>query len=232
MYLIMLLLLLAGCGGQAATSTAASGMLLPPVGEVLADPPTGHVATIGYLFINGEGAALVDGLRLIDQPAPLDATGLWLGATPDLPADTLITVAGEVRYLIVEARGRLDGPGSFGPEGRYRYQLAEAELLPQTPRTLSIGLLLANSERYEGQTVQIEGQLLTTSDSALLVERIGEGGVPDNAALQVKLEAPPRDEALAARLRRSADGRVTFGSVEITGLWRAGRLYPLAVAAP
>jgi hypothetical protein len=224
------MILLTGCGGQATTPTAASAPHLPSVGELLAVAPTGEVAVVGYLFMNSEGAALVDGLRLIDQPAPLDAAGLWIGAPPTLPADTLITVAGEVRYLIAEARGRLEGPGAFGPDGRYRYRLTEVELLPQTPRMLSIALLLANSARYEGQAVQVAGQLLATTDSALLVERIGEGGVPENAALQIKLEAPPRDESLAARLRRSADGRVAFGPVEITGLWRSGRLYPLAVA--
>jgi hypothetical protein len=228
--IIVLGMLLVACGGQA-TAQLPPDPHLPTVGELLlTEPSTGQVAALGYLFIDDDGAALVDGLGVVDQPSPLDTTGLWLGVTPLLPSDTLMTVAGEARYLVVEARGLLEGPGAFGPEGRYRYSLSEAELRPQTPRPLSIALLLADSARYEGQAVQIEGQLLATSDSALLVERIGAGGVPDSTALQLKLDAPPRDAALAPRLRQSSDGRVSFGPVEVVGLWRDGRLYPLAVA--
>jgi hypothetical protein len=56
---------------------------------------------------------------------------------------------------------------------------------------------------------------------------VGVGGVPNDRALQVKLAAPPRDPALAAALHTSANGRTTFGLIELTGIWRSGRLYPL-----
>jgi hypothetical protein len=228
--IISLAMLLAACGGQA-TAQLPPTPHVPTVGELLlAEPSPGQVAALGYLFMNDQGAVLVDGLGLVDQPSPLGTLGIWLEEPPLLPSDTLITVAGEARYLLVEAHGRLEGPGAFGPEGRYSYSLHEAELRPQTPRPLSIALLLADSVRYEGQAVQIEGQLLATSDSALLVERIGAGGVPDSTSLQLKLDTPPRDTALAPRLRQSSDGRVSFGSVTVVGRWRAGRLYPMAVA--
>jgi hypothetical protein len=79
--------------------------------------------------------------------------------------------------------------------------------------------------------VRLQGQLLASDDSALLVERLGAGGVPEGSALQVKLAIPPPDSVALASLRPAGDGSIRFGPVEITGLWRAGRLYPLSVVA-
>lgn len=227
---ILLLLLLAACGGQANTESSLSSPSLPTIGELLlAGPALGQVATVGYLLIDEDGAALVDGLHMRDPPVPLDDLGVWLGAVPSLPEDAAISVAGATQYLLVEARGRLEGPGSFGPDGRYRYRLVDGELHPREPRMLTIIELLAGSERYEGHAVQVEGHLLATPDSALLVELLGEGGVPDNDARQLKFVAPPRDVAIIPGMQRSADQRVIYGPVEVVGLWRDGRMHALAI---
>ncbi|PDW02779.1 hypothetical protein [Candidatus Viridilinea mediisalina] len=227
---LFLLTCLAACGGQATTPSSLSSPSLPTVGELLlAGPSLGQVATVGYLFIDEHGAALVDGLHMRDPPVPLDDLGLWLGDVPTLPEDAAISVAGATQYLLVEARGRLEGPGSFGPSRRYRYRLAAAELIPREPRKFTIMELLAGSERYAGHAVQVEGYLLATPDSALLIELLGEGGVPDNDARQLKFVAPPRDVNIIPGMQRSADQRVIYGPVELVGLWRDGSIYPLAI---
>ncbi len=223
-------MLLTACGREAAAPPAPpAAPTLPTVGEILARPTPGAITTVGYLFTTSEGAALVDGLRLsgAGAPAAIDASAIWLGPAPTLSAGGL-TTAGAVGYAIVEATGRLEGPGQYGPGGRYSYSLADPVLSARSARDLRIALLLANSSLYEGQPVRLSGQLLLSPDTALLVESMGAGGVPDANALQVKLAIPPRDPSLAAALK--GNGRVSYGPVEIIGLWRGGRLYPLAVS--
>ncbi|HMQ32060.1 MAG TPA: hypothetical protein PKD53_15130 [Chloroflexaceae bacterium] len=223
-------LLLAACGGPAAPAPAAPpAPTVPTIGELLAAPAPGPVEAVGYLFSSPGGALLVEALRLAGAgaPAPLDSAGIWLGEAPPLPPDAL-TRAGEVSYAVVAAAGRLEGPGQYGPGGRYSYSLAEPVIEARPPRDLTIPLLLGNSALYEGQAVRVRGQLLASPGTALLIESLGPGGVPDASALQVKLAAIPADPALAT-LQRSGDGRVTYGPVEVVGVWRAGRLYPLSI---
>lgn len=227
----LLLLVLAACSGQGAAGTIPPpAPTLPTVGELLAAPAPGSITLIGYLLDTPDGAVLVDGLRLMgaDAPAPLDAEGIWLGPTPPLGDAVPLTRVGALGYAIVEATGTLEGPGQYGPGGRYRYALGGPAVEARSARELTIPLLLANSALYEGQPVRVRGQLLSSPGAALLVERIGEGGVPDDTALQVKLAVAPRDPVFTATLHRSADGRIGFGPAELTGIWRAGRLYPLA----
>jgi hypothetical protein len=228
-------LLLAGCGpsSPAAIPTPAPAPTLPAVRELLAEPATGPATTFGYLYVTPDGAALVDGLSFgpTGEPAPVDGAGLWLGPAPTLPADAPLVDAAGARYGIVVARGTLEGPDAYGPQGAYRYRLAAAQVEPQGVRELSIPLLLGNPALYEGQAVRVRGQLLSSAASALLVERIGAGGVPEDSALQLKLAIPPPDSAVVASLRPAGDGSIRFGPVEITGLWRGGRLYPLSIIA-
>lgn len=228
---IAIALLLAGCGGAtAARPTPPPAPTLPAVGEITAGATPGPVRTVGYLLVTPDGAAMVDGLRLSGPgaPAPTGGGGIWLGATPPLPAEPTLTTAGDVAYVVAEADGRLEGPGQYGPGGRFAYSLADAVVRPRSARDLTIPLLLANSGLYEGQPVRLRGQILASADSALLVERIGPGGVPDAQALQVKLARAP-DEATLAALTQGSEGRVSYGPAEVIGIWRAGRLYPLAV---
>lgn len=226
---LFLALLLTACASQptrAPGPTPPPGPTTPLVEEILAGPTPGPIRTIGYLLAGPEGAALVGPLRTggVGAPAPLSDGGIWLGAAP-LPADA----AAAQGPVIVEAAGRLEGPGQFGPDGRYSYSLAEPALEARTPRDLTIALLLENSGLYEGQPVRVRGQLLLSPDTALLVESVGAGGVPDASARQVKLGPMPADPALAAALGGPGVGRVSYGPAEIIGIWRAGRLYPLAV---
>lgn len=232
--LSLIVLLLTACGRPSADTPPPPPLAptLPTVGEVLAAPVAGPVRIVGLLYITDDGAALVDelGIGPSGAVAPLDDGGIWMGRLADLPTAASGLAPDERRPAVVEVTGRLAGPGSFGPAGRYRYRLDEPELKPLTWRDLTIALLLENSALYEGQPVRLQGQILTGPGTALLVERLGAGGVPDAGALQVKLAAPPRDPSLRAALRTSADGGLSFGPVEIAGLWRAGTLSPLTAA--
>lgn len=228
--ILALALTLAACAPAAQTPpTPPPAPTLPAVAELLDQGAAGPIRTVGYLYAGPEGTVLADSLRAGEAGPPGPGAGVWLDGAPALPADSPTTAAGDARYTIVEARGTLEGPGQFGPGGRYAYRMVAPELRPLSVRELTIPLLLQNSGLYEGQPVRLEGQLIATGDSAILVERLGPGGVPEAAALQLKLAAPPRDPAVAAGLRQAGSGDVRFGPVQITGLWRAGRLYPLSV---
>ncbi|NNJ13557.1 hypothetical protein EKD04_024845 [Chloroflexales bacterium ZM16-3] len=232
---LLLLFALAGCaaspGGVAATPLPQP--TIPAVAEGLSDRPAGRFGTIGYLYMTDAGVALVGGLSFShgDTPTPLDALGaIWLPSPPPLPADAPVESAGATRYLIVRAQGQLSAPGSYGPGGTYPRQLTEVLLEPLGVRELSIPLLLANSGIYDNQPVRLSGQLLLGgTTTALLVDRLGSGGVPEPSAQQIKLTAPITDEQLRARLTATPGGTARFGPVQIIGIWRRSSLYPLAI---
>ncbi|MBX0331458.1 hypothetical protein K2Z83_27785 [Oscillochloris sp. ZM17-4] len=231
---LLLLLALAGCAasGGVAAATPLPQPTIPAVAEVLADPPTDRVEVIGYLYITGAGTALAGGLSFsqADPHAPLAAPGsIWMPDPPPLPADAPVESAGATRYLIVRAQGRLSARGSYGPGGSYPYQISEVILEPLGARDLSIGLLLANSGIYDNQPVRLSGQLLLGASTALLVDRLGSGGVPEASAQQIKLIGPIVDEPLRARLTAAPGGAAYFGPVQIIGIWRRSSLYPLAI---
>lgn len=228
----LLVLLLTACGAETRPlPTPMPAPTTPALGAVLAAPTPGPVRTFGYLLINADGAALVEGVSIAPDgtPVPLAPEGLWLGDPPPMPAEPALDEAGAVRYGIVSASGLLAGPGSFGPEGRYRFQLADPRIIPLGLREVTIALLLENSGLYEGQAVRVRGDLLARDDSAVLVERLGAGGVPEATARQIKLDGPVRDSGALAALQTNPGNRVRFGPVEVTGVWRGGRLYPLNV---
>lgn len=226
-----LMTILAACGAaRQPAATAQPAPTVPAVAELLQGSAAGPVKTIGYLYSSPQGALLADSLSFDERgQAGPPSQAIWVESPPELPPDTPSSQAGDARYTLVEARGQLEGPGQFGPGGVYPYQLVAPVLEALSVRELTMPLLLQNSALYEGQPVRLQGQLLARADSALLVERLGAGGVPADTALQLKLAAPPRDPSLATRLRSAGAGDVRFGPVEITGLWRGGRLYPLAV---
>jgi len=223
--------LLAACGPtQPLPSPPPPVPTIAAVGEILAGPTVGPLRLVGYLYITPEGAALVDSLSFSAAlPAPVEPGGIWLGDVPALPDAVPLVEAGSVRYAIVTAEGTLEGPGAFGPRGAYSYQLLEPRVEPLSVRDLSMRLLLDNSGLYAGQPVRLQGQLLANADGAVLVERLGPGGVPEASALQIKLAPTTHDRALLEQLSPAGNGDVRFGPVEVTGIWRSNRLYPLSI---
>jgi hypothetical protein len=138
--------------------------------------------------------------------------------------------AGGVRYAPVLARGRWEGPGAYGAAGKYRYQLVSARLERLSVQDATVGELIDRPTSYDGRLIRVAGGLLVHEQSALLVDRLGPGGVPAPDARQVKLRAPLADRALLDRLKGPAGGAVRYGQVQIEGFWRAGALVPLSIS--
>jgi hypothetical protein len=237
--LLFALLLLVACGDVSAPvelPPTPTPLVFTTMGDVLGRnlPLSGaEITTIGYVIVDEAGARLLDGLSFSAGPTPQplsQAAGqIWLGTDVVRALGGLLQRAGDLRYAVVLAHGRLVGPGVYGPDGSYRYQMNEPRLQMLAPEETSIATLLDNSTAYEGRLVRVAGGLLTRADSALLVERLGSGGLPAPNARQIKLRAPLRDQALLSRLNGSPNGAIHFGQVQVEGFWRGGALTPLSL---
>jgi hypothetical protein len=201
---------------------------------LLGEQANGVISVIGFLLPSPGGAQLVDGLSLSAStaPSPLDEAAIWVESNVALAPEAQPQYANGTPYALVRAQGTLAGPGSFGPDGNFRFALSGAEIEPVGVRDLSLRLLFDNSDLYTNQPVRIQGQLLADDEGAVLVERLGPGGVPDATALQIKLAPAIRDSALLDRLNASPNRNVFYGPVTVTGIWRETRLYPLLVTTP
>lgn len=231
------LILLAACqeapASQPPILTPSPATLILPGDLLRASPaPNAEVTTGGYLIDGADGAALFDGLTFEadGRPRPLatNAAPIWLG---DSAASLrgVLRVAGSMRFGAVLARGRLEGPGAFGPAGQYRYRLTDVSLAPLAAVETTVGEVLDRPASYEGRLVRIVGGLLARDQSALLVDRLGVGGLPAPKARQIKLRTPLRDQALLDRLKGATGGAVRFGQVQIEGFMRGGGLAPIAI---
>jgi hypothetical protein len=191
------------------------------------------VTTIGYLLLDQNGAALAD-LIVFDPagvPQPLDTgtTPIWVGTDARAQAQSLLRAAGGVQYAAVVARGRLAGPGGYGPNKQYHYQLTNPVFEPLVAQETTIADMLDHSATYDRRLVRVVGGLLVRENAALLVDQLSSGGIPAPKARQIKLRGSIRDQTLLARLHGPANGLVHFGQVQIEGLWRDGILTPLAI---
>jgi len=231
---LLLLLALVGCASTQGTlaTTPLPQPTIPAVAEGLERPPKGTFEVIGYLYTTDAGATLVGGLSFSYGaiPTPLSQAGaIWLPAPPTLPTDAPVERASSTRYQVVRARGTLSPQGSYGPGGIYPYQLTDVRLDPLGLRDLSIPMLLDNSGIYDNQPVRLAGQLLLSESTALLVERLGSGGVPESNARQIKLLGPVERGPLLDRLTTTAGGSAHFGPAQVVGIWRRNALYILAI---
>lgn len=238
-YVLLIVFLLAACSEVSAPAQVSPTPLpapVLPIADTLARgaPPSGaESATVGYVVVDATGARLLDGLSFsagaTPQPLSGAAAQIWLDADAVGALTNALRTAGDIRYAAVLARGHLEGPAAYGPGGAYRYRLSSAQLRPLAPQDTTIAALLSNSATYDGQLVRVAGALLTRADSALLVDHVGSGGLPEAGARQLKLPGPLRDTALLARLRRAPAGSVRFGPVQVEGFWQNGALIPLAL---
>ncbi|HJZ49538.1 MAG TPA: hypothetical protein VKE41_20315 [Roseiflexaceae bacterium] len=233
-------LLLAACQD---TATPAPTRLPPPspvafvpIGDLIesgAAPPPGVVTTAGYLVVDSAGATLVDGLSFAADGTPQlienDMDQIWLGADAGATLKDRLRSASGLQFAAAQARGQLEGPGSYGPGGRYHYQIVSPSIELIAARDITIGELLQQPSSYEGQLVRLVGSLLTRDASALLVEQLGAGGLPTPKARQIKLRAPLRDRLLLSHLKGVSGGTIRFGQVQIEGFWHAGVLIPLSI---
>ena len=236
--LILFALLLIACSDVVAPPPlppTPTPLSFTPLGELLGRsmPVAGaEITTAGYVVVGDTGARLLDGMSFsagaTPQPLP-DAGQIWLGTDVTSALGGLLQRAGDVRYAVAVARGRLEGPGAYGPGGGFRYQLNNPRLQTLTHEETSIAALIDNAAAYEGRLVRVAGGLLARKDSALLVEQLGAGGLPAPGTRQLKVRGPLRDVALLERLKHTPNGAIHFGQVQVEGFWRSGQLAPLAI---
>src|SRR5689334_15446690 len=123
-----------------------------------------EITTIGYVLVDQVGAALVEAIIFdpagTPQPLATASTPIWLG--PDARAQLQQALRGPAtaQYAAAIARGRLSGPGGFGPSGRYRYQLSQPVLEPIVAEETTIADLLGRPAGYESRLVRLVGGLL------------------------------------------------------------------------
>ncbi len=214
------------------TTSAGASML---VAELMQSGTTGGPAVlVGYLHADGQRTVLAPGLsqRPNAPPRPLpDATShqVWLGAAPEPVVAADLRQQENVRYALVQVEGQLDGPGRFGPDGLYPYQIHPTAYLILTPLPVTLATLTADERLYEGQYVRVEGVLLASDDSLLLVDAVGEGGVPAPGSTPIKLVWLLRDRYVLEQLSQPASSQVRFGAVGAVGIWRDGTLWALAL---
>jgi hypothetical protein len=195
-------------------------------------PATGPVTTLGYVLVGESGAVLVGSASFAGaQPQPLGSLAdvIWCGDAATLPVIGVLSGSGNVRSAIVIARGILSAPGSYGPGGIYRRELRDATLTVMVPEETSVANLQDNTGYYEGRVVRINGGMITRDASAVLVDRLGSGGVPQPAARQVKLRWSADDTALLMQLNIAPSGNLRYGQVQIEGYWHTGTLFALAI---
>jgi len=214
------------------TATPATFVLIPDL--LTAQPAVGRsVTTIGYVLADQAGAILVDTIvfdpagkpQLLDNGSP----PIWLGDHAPAELQGLLRNAGGLEYASVVARAHLVGPGSFGPNGRYHYRLAEPTLQPLAAQETTIDSLLNQPAAYESRFIRMVGGLLIRETSALLVDKLGAGGIPEPKSRQIKLRGQINDRAMLARLKGAPGGAVHFGQIQIEGVWRNGALTPVSI---
>jgi hypothetical protein len=118
-----------------------------------------------------------------------------------------------------------------GPNGQR--ELAAESLVVVVPEETSVGALLDRSGLYNGRLVRVNGGAVISGSSAVLVDQLGDGGIPQPGARQIKLRPAAQDDALLAKLRSSSPAGdqqgPRFGSVQVEGYWRDGALVPLII---
>ncbi|NNJ09700.1 hypothetical protein EKD04_005120 [Chloroflexales bacterium ZM16-3] len=237
--LLTALLLLATCGGQG--STLGTSLY---VQNVTANPATyaGKEITVdgAYLWRPGDPSISVLALGVNTLDNGLDAQPLgdpiWLEG---FPADVTANLhsPGDAVYGFVRVRGQF-ASGSFGPEGKYPYQItvSSAEPIEQVRRIenaikdtpladdeISFFELQRNPEKYNGQTITTQGYYFWNSLIYVLAEGVSteeDGSSPQPMGSPIWMEGFPPDKS--SELNVGANNSYVWGLVEVTGTFQTG----------
>ncbi len=214
-WVILVALLLAGCSESSA----------PPV-RLPVSQPAPAAQTVDDLVDAGARSAPVTVVGVAEQRAggallgagrARDGKGAW-----PIWIDGAQLTANAGQLVVVTVSGTLVGPGAFGPDGRARYQIVRPKVVQLTPSETTIQQVSAN-QAFSGRLVRLSGTLLVGETEALLIDRVGSGGMPSGGSRQIKLELPRSVDVLPA-LAPSGSGAVRAGSVQIEGMVRDGAI--------
>jgi len=208
-------------------------VLLPEALAAGARTPQEPLTLAGFVVSQNDGGVLVSELVFDAQGGGYipdkAAAPVWLGANL-LKLDAVqLQTAGTLKYAPALVHGTIEGPGTYGPGGHYTYQIAEPRLEAWVPIESSVGALLDEPQSYNGRLVRVLGSLLLRNGSALLVDKLGPGGIPAQAARQIKLLGPIDESRILNALAQSSSGVVRFGQVQVEGVMRGTALVPLAL---
>jgi hypothetical protein len=191
----------------------------------------GRTATLGYLVAEQQGAWLADTVRVGDGTISIltpDNSLVWCGDAAGQVEGALLGAQGR-RYALVSVDGELQGPGRYGPEGRFAWQIASPQVRVVAPQETSIAMLLAAGSNSARRVVRLNGHVLLNESSALLIDKLGAGGIPEPGAQQLKLRRTARDAQLEQQLQSIGAGAFRTGQVQVEGYLDNGALTVLSM---
>lgn len=151
------------------------------------------------------------------------AATIWLAQPlPQSVQDQLDSGAG-----LLQIGGTLSPPGAYGRDQAFSYQFTSDRAVLIEPERTTLANLAANPRALDRILLRVEGTLLIRQSSALLVDRVTSGGVPERDAREIKLQAQTIPPAIIAQFKQSGD--VRWSSVDVIGWWQDGAFTPLSV---
>ncbi len=228
-YGLCVLFFVAACSEQSVLSTPAplpTMVSFTPLDELQARAGS-RISTLVYALPEQQGVSLHDSLSFA-QTLPISLTPvelrIWCDAScaGQLPSNTA---------TVVLAQGVLDGPGSFGPQGIYRWQLKSSRLIAQTAEEMRLPALIQHMQELDMRLLRVSGTILLNKDSALLIDELGPGGIAAATAYQVKLRWLHTHDQILEQLQLLPGSDIHSGPVQIEGYMLNGRLVPLSVIA-
>jgi hypothetical protein len=220
-----------------ATPTTPTPVMLPlptaiPFTPFDSLPQQGQVTLVGYLLITN-GSAILAPAASVGGTAP-EALGnsntrIWCGDATNLTLAGVLTTTGTAQHALVLASGILDPPGNYGSNGIFAHQLRNPQIQVVAPQEATVSDIRANMEIYRQRVVRVVGWLVLTSDSAVLIDKLGDGGMPAPNAVSLKLHHVPDDPAISAGLQNASGGSVRYGQVQIEGAISDGALIPVTM---
>ncbi|HEX6288563.1 MAG TPA: hypothetical protein VFZ66_05195 [Herpetosiphonaceae bacterium] len=222
--------LLAACANELPpalpTPTVAPRAVVVPITSVLAEPQRWSGQTITVVaptMVKNDDRVLMSALADSPVSSPGQAQQMiWLAEPPpDAIRSQLTDGTG-----VLKVRGQLSPPGAYGREQRFPYQISPESVEVLQPERTTLVNLVQNPRALDRILLTVEGTLLAQQSSALLVDKVSEGGVPVGLN-QIKLPYATIDQALLDRLKRS--GEVRWGAVHVIGWWQDGTLTPFKI---
>ena len=227
--LAVLLALSAACASEAPpalpTPTPLPRAVVLPITTVLAEPQrwSGQsITVVAPVVLTSEDRLLIP--KFGDSSTAITETSraIWL---EQQPPDTIRSQLSNGTGLL-KIRGKLSPPGAYGREQRFPYQISAETIETLQPERTTLINLAQNPRALDRILLTVEGTLLAQHNSALLTDKVSEGGVPVGQH-QIKLPKVDLDPDLIEGLNSS--GEVRWGAVQVLGWWQDGTLTPFRI---